>query len=109
LLFNPKKGVNHLRSVNGFSERKLERKNQNLKFKDKKTKKESATFLIAGVMAGLYDVFPIFNQVSDFIKAEESFTGKDIWEYASKEEKELLMVRAKELKSFLEKIEKKAK
>ncbi len=109
MLFNLKKGVNDLRSVNGFSERKLERKSQNLKIKDKKTKKESATFLIAGIMAGLYDVFPIFNQISDFIKAEETFTGQDIWEYASKEEKELLIARAKELKSFLEKIEKKAK
>ena len=99
--------MSNLRSALNFSERKLERKNQNLTLKEKKTKKEGATFLISGTMAGLYDVFPIFSQINDFIKNEESFLGQDIWEYAPKEEKELLIKRIKELKSFLEKIEKK--
>jgi hypothetical protein len=75
-----------------------------------KTEKESATFLVSGVMTGLYDAFFVFDYINELIINEESkFIEGNIWEFSSKEEKELLIKRIKELKSFLEKIEKKAK
>jgi hypothetical protein len=102
--------VRDLFSALNFSERKLGRKAQGLSYKDVKTEKESATFLVSGVMTGLYDAFFVFDYINELIINEESkFIEGNIWEFSSKEEKELLIKRIKELKSFLEKIEKKAK
>ncbi len=98
-----------MRFVNNFAERKLKRTCEVLEFKDKKTKAESGTFLVGGVMLGLFDLFPIIEQINDFIKAEESFSGEDAWQCAPKKEKELLVERIKELKNALNRIEKKAK
>jgi hypothetical protein len=101
--------VNDLRFVNNFAERKLERTCEVLNLQDKKTKAESGTFLVGGVMLGLLDIFPIIKQINEFIIAEERFSGEDVWQYAPKKEKELLIGRAKDLKNALERIEKKAK
>ncbi len=110
MLFNLKKGVNDLRLKENHLERKLGRKAKNFSLKEKKEKEESAAIIVAGIMEGFHTVLLIFDQINEFVICDEkNFTEGNIWEYASKEDKELLLGRIKELKSFLGKIEKKAK
>ncbi len=91
-------------------ERKLERTAKYFAPKEKKEKEESAKMIIAGIMGGLHDVLLKFNFINEFIICDEkNFPEENIYDYASKEDKELLIKRINELESFLSKIKKKVK
>jgi hypothetical protein len=93
-----------------FLERKLERKADNVKKKRKKrTSEEDSIFLVGGILSGYRDAFPIFKHVQTFLINEEKRSGKEIWEMISEEDREVLLKKTKELKSFLTAIEEKAK
>jgi hypothetical protein len=92
-----------------FAERKIERKRKNLEVKKDRSNAEESTFFTGVILAGYRDVSPHFMNIAAFIENEERNVGKDIWEKIPEEERSALLSRTGELKSLLEKIEKKAK
>lgn len=100
----------HLNLKKSFLERKLGRKGDRFTKQQEKTNTERATIFVAEIVGGLRDASVVFGLINELIINEESkFTEGNIWEFILEEEKDLLIEKLKRLKSFLEKIEKKAK
>ncbi len=100
----------HLNLKKSFLERKLGRKGNRFTKQQEKTNTERATILVAEVVGGLRDASFVFDLINELIiNGESEFAEGNIWEFALEEEKDLLIEKLQRLKSFLERIEKKAK